>query len=92
MTEPAVDLPSTDHPVQYIPEGYPSALKITNGSAVDQKVIPVYLGTHRIGRTTVTLDLLAAAPANAITVAPPLPPETVTMIEDDSDLTVVEIP
>lgn len=85
------DYPSTDDAVQFIPVNNPKNLKVTNTDVV-QKVIAVYLGTHRVGRTKVTLENLAAAPANEITVCPPLPPETVEQIANDAKLAVVEVP
>jgi len=90
MADPQYDR-LDEETVQQIPENDPKTLRITNGSAADTKTIRIYTGTHRIGRRYVTLDVLAAFPANRIDVAPPLPPETAEIIANDTDLTVVEI-
>lgn len=77
--------------VQRIPPGYPYTVRIANASAVEEKVIAVYIGTDRIARKNVTLTV-AAGPAPSIDVPWPIPPATEEQIANDVDLSITPIP
>ena len=74
--------------VARIPVNNPSTLKIENTDLVEAKTFEVYIGTDRISRKTVTLELWAGGPAPkpTIIVSPPLPPLTARLFDPDDSL------
>lgn len=66
-------------------------VQVLNNDALATKTIPIYTGTHRVGRGKLVLAKKGVSGDRA-TLPQPLPPETVSQIATDADLILTPVP